>query len=71
MKSMIKDLETMEKIVNDNKDLSWDGWDVIEVKPSPSAMFKTNGAFINGKWHIRNVFKYGSKGWEIPGKYVR
>lgn len=70
MKKMIKDLETMEQIVKNNNGLSWDGWDVVEVKPSNSAIFKTNGAFINGKWHIKNVYKYGSNGWEIPGKYV-
>lgn len=71
MRAMIKDLQVMEEIVNNNSNLSWEGWDVIEVKPSPSAMFKTNGAFINGKWHTKNVYTYGIKGWEIPSKYVR
>lgn len=70
MKKMIKDLETMETIVEKSNNLSWEGWDVIETKLSNSAMFKTNGAFINGKWHTKNVYKYGKNGWEIPGKYV-
>ena len=61
----------MEAIVKNNKNLSWDGWSVVEVKPSKSAMFKTNGAFINGAWYIKNVYSYGDNGWEIPNKYVR
>lgn len=67
---MIKDLETMEKIVASNKELSWDGWNVIELKPSHSAMFKPSGAFVNGKWHTKNIYSYGDKGWNIPKRYV-
>lgn len=60
----------MEAIVKNNSNLSWNGWDVVEVKPSNSAMFKINGAFINGKWVIKNTYSYGKNGWEIPKKYV-
>lgn len=68
---MITNLETMEEIVSKNNNLSWDGWNVVEVKPSTSAMFKTDGAFINGKWYTKKVYSYGDKGWAIPNKYVR
>jgi hypothetical protein len=71
MKTMIKELETMEKIVTENNELSWDGWKVVELKPSKTAMFKVNGAFVNGQWYIRNMYEYGTNGWEIPKKYVR
>lgn len=68
---MIRDLEQMEKIVARNKTLSWDGWTVIELLPSNSAMFKTNGAFKNGSWYIKNTYPCESNGWKIPHKYVR
>lgn len=68
---MIKDLETMEKIVAKNSNLSWDGWNVVELTPSNSAMFKTDGAFVNNKWNIKKVYTYAEEGWAIPTKYVR
>ena len=40
---MIKDLDIMEIIVAKNDNLSWDGWNVVELTPSKDAMFKTNG----------------------------
>jgi hypothetical protein len=68
---MIKDLETMEKIVANNSNLSWDGWNVVELIPSNSAMFKTDGAFVNNKWNTKKVYSYAEEGWAIPKKYVR
>lgn len=70
-KKMIKDLEQMEKIVAKNNSLSWDGWTVVELIPSKSAMFKTNGAFLKGVWYIKNEYVCDSNGWKIPHKYVR
>jgi hypothetical protein len=67
---MIKNLEAMETIVKNNNELSWDGWNVVELKPSASAMFKTNGAFVNGKWYTKKVYSCGQQGWNIPSRYV-
>ena len=44
----IRSLNTMEKIVNKNDNLLWDGWDVIDLK---------------------EVYKPGRDGWDIPNKY--
>ncbi len=68
--TMIKDLELMEKIVAKNATLSWDGWNVVELIPSSSAMFKVNGAFSKGSWYIKNIYSCGQNGWKIPNKYV-
>lgn len=67
----ITSLETMEKIVSENKSLSWDGWNVVELIKNPGAMFKPNGARIKGVWYIKNIFTVEHDGWSIPSKYVR
>lgn len=61
----------MEEIVLKNKTLSWEGWNVIELLPSKSAMFKTNGVFFQGSWYIKNSYVPGKHGWKIPNKYTR
>lgn len=67
----ITSLDTMESIVKSNNSLSWDGWDVVELKKSPTAWMKANGAFVNNSWHIKNVFPVTQDGWSIPNKYTR
>ena len=66
---LINNLEQMEKVVQDNKSLSWDGWDVVELVKSQSAMFKNNGAFVNNQWYIKNTFKLSRDGWSLPNRY--
>lgn len=61
----------MEEIVSNNKSLSWDGWNVVELVKSASAATKQNGAFVNGLWFTKNVYSVDRDGWRIPGKYVR
>jgi hypothetical protein len=71
-KMIIKDLNQMEKIVNNNKKvLSWDGWSVVEMYPSEKGRSAVNGAYKNNKWFIKKVFTPSQLGWEIPNKYVR
>lgn len=67
---LIKSLETMEAIVENNKSLSWDGWTVVES-------FKENGirskdaVLIAGKWVVQKRYDVDANGWEIPDKFVR
>lgn len=68
---IISSLEQMESIVQRNHSLSWDGWDVVELKKSPTAWMKLNGAFVNGSWYLKNTFSINRDGWSIPHKYVR
>lgn len=67
----INNLDHMEKIVNNNNSLSWEGWNVVELVKSKTAMFKTNGVFVNGSWYIKNIFSVDRDGWRIPNKYMR
>ena len=68
---LIKSLEKMEDIVENNKFLSWDGWTVVQAKHSKTAWMDPNGAFINNKWFITNRFELGSDGWNIPSELVK
>ncbi len=67
---LIKSLEQMEAIVKSNKDLSWDGWDVISLTPAKSGMMSKDGVQINGAWFSKTRFILTENGWEIPNKIV-
>ena len=68
---LIKSLEDMEKIVRNNRSLSWDGWTVVDSEASHGAWMKINGAFKNGRWYAQKKFELTTEGWEIPNKFVR
>jgi ABC-type metal ion transport system substrate-binding protein len=67
----INSLDVMETIVKNNKSLSWDGWTVIESKPSPTAYTSVNAAYVNGQWVEQKRFTPSSDGWDIPNKFAR
>lgn len=67
---IVKTLETMEAIVEKNKQLSWDGWTVVETFPSEKAYYSKFGVYKNNKWQMRKEFIPSIQGWEIPDKYV-
>jgi hypothetical protein len=58
----------MESVVSSNKELAWDGWNVIKDTKNPNAMFKKNGVFKNGEWFKRDTFPITENGWNIPNK---
>lgn len=66
---IIKSLNTMEKIVSQNKNLIWDGWDVIDLKESDAARTSVTGIRIKDKWYLHKTYKPGRNGWDIPNKY--
>jgi len=68
---MMNNLEKMENIVNLSKKLSWDGWDVVHLSEDASGYMDKNGLFVNGKWHIKQVFKLERTGWNIPSKFLK
>lgn len=67
----IKSLEKMEKIVSNNKFLSWNGWDVVSLMPNNTAWMRNDGVFVKGKWYTKRVYEINETGWEIPNKLVR
>lgn len=68
---LITSYDYAHSIVEKNNSLSWDGWDIVELKQSPAAQYKPNGKMINGVWHYANTFPVTEKGWEVPNKYAR
>lgn len=63
---LVKSLETMESIVDGNRRLSWEGWDVLLRLPDYSAWKKRDGVFISGKWYIQKRYPITENGWSIP-----
>ena len=66
---LINSLKDIEKIVDSNSSLSWDGWTVIETKSSPTAWMSPDGAYQDGKWLLCKRYEW-NEGWNIPKKFV-
>ena len=66
---IIRDLDTMEKIVSKNSNLKWVGWDVLELKKTNLGRTDASGIRIKDQWYIQKTFSPSRSGWEIPGKY--
>ncbi|MFZ9242582.1 MAG: hypothetical protein ACO295_05160 [Sediminibacterium sp.] len=60
----------MEKIVNKNKQLKWDGWNVLHLTENEDGFFRKDGRFFDNKWHVQKTYEY-KHGWEIPDNLVR
>jgi hypothetical protein len=67
---LIKSLEDMETIVENNKSLSWDGWTVIELTKSATAWANANSKFVEGQWMSCNRFEPNEDGWNLPSKLI-
>lgn len=63
---IINNIETMEEIVSNNKNLYWDGWTVVSKYKSDKAKTSKFGEYINGKWYITKRFSPDRQGWNIP-----
>jgi hypothetical protein len=59
----------MEKIVSKNKNLVWDGWDVIDLKESDIAKTSPKGIRFKDKWYLHKRYSPNKNGWDIPNKY--
>lgn len=66
---IIKSLNTMEKIIAKNKNLVWDGWDVLDLKEDNVARTSTKGIRIKDKWYLHKRYSPNRNGWDIPNKY--
>lgn len=67
----IESLEMMESIVSKNKNLSWDGWTVVDKRKNPTAFMSNSGAFIDKQWYTLQRYEPTRDGWSIPDKFVR
>jgi len=66
---IIKSLNTMDKIVSRNKNLMWEGWDVIDLKESDIAKTSPKGIKVKDKWYLHKRYSPNRNGWDIPNKY--
>ena len=66
---IITNLEKMEKIVARNKELSWVGWDVRDLKRSDAGRTAINGVRVDGVWYLQRIYSITRNGWDIPNKY--
>lgn len=62
----IQSLEQAETIVQRNKQLSWDGWNIVRLKPNKAGWMQRNGAFKDGQWFEKTVYEPNCDGWKIP-----
>jgi hypothetical protein len=65
---LISDIKEMERIVENNPELYWDGWNVIRATQSDHAEYENSGVFnrATGKWYKKEVYPADGIGWEIP-----
>ena len=66
---IINKLDKMEQIVKKNSNLSWIGWDVVDLKKSDMARTSVNGVRVNNEWYLKRTYTLNRNGWDIPNKY--
>jgi hypothetical protein len=69
---LISDIKEMDKIVSQNDDLHWDGWNVVRVVQDDYAEYQSVGFYNRamGKWYRRDIYQLDVLGWEIPDSVV-
>lgn len=67
----ISDLAVMDRVVQANAKLSWDGWDVRHLVPDDAAYYRTDGVRVNGKWYREKRYSPGVQGYTIPDRLVK
>ena len=70
MNMKISSLEKAEQIVSKNKNMHWDGWDIVHLIEDPNGYIDSTGIFKNDKWHTSNIFKLEDNGWNIPERFM-
>lgn len=69
---IINNLEQMEKIVESNPLLKWNGWNIEYYNDSEDGFTKLNGVYLPGNgWGTRQIFKLTNGCWDIPDNILR
>jgi hypothetical protein len=63
--------EQAHLVVQNNKFLRWDGWDIVDFKADSSAEFDKNGVRFKNRWGFEKRFTPDHEGWKVPKRYVR
>lgn len=59
---MLLNLSSAEAFVRKSPGYFWDGWTIKQFVPNDKAMFRTNGAFKDGRWGFMNTYEVNEKG---------
>ena len=70
MKFINVNYDDAHRIVESNKNLIWDGWNIIEYKYDTEAIYSPNARRINGKWASIKIYKPYKNGWSVPNRYA-
>lgn len=60
-----------ESFVKSTPNFYWEGWNLIYLLETPEGYQDKKGAFVNNKWHIKQVFKLEQDGWIIPSSMIK
>jgi hypothetical protein len=67
----ITNLESAEKIVFNNKNFSWNGWDIVYKKEIEDGYTDNKAVMIDNKWYNQKIFKLNDDGWNIPDGLIK
>ena len=71
MKYKTLDYDEAHKIVEGNRFLRWDGWDIVTWRKDASGFMDTRGKFNRGAWGIEFRYPVRDDGtWKVPFAYV-
>jgi hypothetical protein len=75
MKYQTLDYDTAHAVVDGNRFLAWDGWDIVTWRKDAEGWMDTRGKFKqgrkNGAWGIEFRYPLQDDGtWRIPTPYV-
>lgn len=65
-RTVIRDLDVMESIVAKNRNLVWEGWNVVSYNKKHTSFMNPRGRFWKGAWHEHTVYPVTEDGWSIP-----
>jgi hypothetical protein len=68
---LIVSYEKAQELVKLNKNLYWNGWDIMEWREDSLGEMSKDGILMNGKWGLAKNYKLNEDGWDVPSKYVR
>lgn len=63
--------EQAHAVVENNRFLRWEGWDIVDFKYDAAAEYDKRGSRYNGRWGFEKRFTPDRDGWKVPKRYVR
>lgn len=71
MKYDVLDYDSAHAVVDGNRFLEWDGYDIVTWRKDASGWMDPRGQFKNGVWGIQFRYSLRDDGtWRIPRPYV-